>query len=646
MSSISLSSQPKGQSSPIIKSRASTNQVQKPDDVNDSPRSSYSVLSAPSVARTPSAPSTPTMSHHSTPADPRGPSPSPRVSPAIPSAQPRCPVPGMEAYRPPYYPQHGPNAPHFHPQEQQLMHGQPGAVMPSQQPSPTMQQQQPMAYYPPENGVQPPPPPRGPIDGYNRPPPPPPSSNYRPAQPFYSHQGPSVSSNVGQGHFAEQAAHSRPESMYSATGSVYGRPPGIHHQPRPYAPPVAVDNTYMPDSSLLAASHAGRRKKNSQFPPATFENLSKFRNEAKSSGDPRLLLDLAKYLLEAVPQVCTNEQDPKRAKKVRDAMTMEAQKIVKKLATHSGIGKTGYADAQFFLANCYGNGAMGLQIDPEKAFSLYVQGSKQGHPGCTYRAAVCYDAGAGTKRDKAHAIQFYRKAANLGDPSAMYKLGMILLKGGLGQPKNPPEGISWLKRAASQADEDYPYALHELGLAYETEGIPSVIPDINYSRDLFTQAAQYGYSPSQFKLGLAYENGLLNCPVDPRRSIAWYSKAAEQGHLEAELALSGWYLTGAEGILMQNDAEAYLWARKAADKGYAKAEYAVGYYTETGIGVRQNLEEAKKWYMRAAAQNNRKAMQRLTELKKFGNARPQQRQHHTRTPGNAGGAKESDCTIM
>ncbi|KAG8882197.1 hypothetical protein FRB99_004672, partial [Tulasnella sp. 403] len=105
-------------------------------------------------------------------------------------------------------------------------------------------------------------------------------------------------------------------------------------------------------------------------------------------------------------------------------------------------------------------------------------------------------------------------------------------------------------------------------------------------------------------------------------SIAWYSKAAERGDPEAELCLSGWYLTGCEGILKQSDSEAYLWARKAANKGWPRAEYAVGYYAEVGIGVQQDMELARRWYMRAAAQGNKRAMARLTELKRMGNRRP------------------------
>ncbi|KAJ2270241.1 hypothetical protein IW137_001573, partial [Coemansia sp. RSA 1287] len=85
------------------------------------------------------------------------------------------------------------------------------------------------------------------------------------------------------------------------------------------------------------------------------------------------------------------------------------------------------------------------------------------------------------------------------------------------------------------------------------------------------------------------------------------------------LALSGWYLTGAEPHLPQNDVEAFLWARRAADRKLAKAEYAVGYYYECGIGVAHpDVNEAQKWYLKAAHQNNRRAANRLKELKQMG----------------------------
>ncbi|GAA6013318.1 hypothetical protein JCM10207_000853 [Rhodosporidiobolus poonsookiae] len=398
-------------------------------------------------------------------------------------------------------------------------------------------------------------------------------------------------------------------------------------------------------STLSTASGAS----SSSGPPITKASVDEYRQRIKADPDPEAQFNFAKYLIEAAKKINSSASgDEKAAKKYRDALLAESLKLIKRLATQGGgLGKPAYADAQFFLANCLGNGSLGLQIDHEKAYNLYVQASKQNHSAATYRTAVCNELGAGTRRDHARAVLFYRKASALGDTAGMYKLGMILLHGLLGQQRNPKEALAWLKRAASQADEDNPHALHELGLLYEkppalvsstTASLgakaaaqlqqqhlqaggppPTIVPfDPVQAREYFTQAAQLGYPPSQFKLGSCYEFGTLTCPVDPRRSIAWYTRAAERGDSGAELALSGWYLTGSEGVLKQSDSEAYLWARRAANKGLPKAEYAVGYYSEVGIGVKADLEEAKRWYMRAAAQGNKRAMQRLTELKKLG----------------------------
>ncbi|KAJ9097863.1 hypothetical protein QFC19_006656 [Naganishia cerealis] len=340
-------------------------------------------------------------------------------------------------------------------------------------------------------------------------------------------------------------------------------------------------------------------------PPYTKEFVDDYRARMKGDPDPEAQFAFAKYLIEAARIIgddMAKHGDSRGGKKYRDNLLAESLKHIKRLATS---GSEPYAEAQFFLANMYGTGQLGLTVDYEKAYQLYMQASKQNHPAATYRTAVCNELGAGTRKEANRAVLFYRKAASLRDTAAMYKLGMVLLNGLLEQPRNQREGITWLRRAAQQADEENPHALHELAMLHENpnllgRGAALVPKDPIMSRDLYIQAAQLGYPPSQFKLGTCYEYGTLGCPVDPKRSIAWLSRAAEKGDPEAELALSGWFLTGAEGVLKQNDGEAYLWARKSANKGLAKAEFAVGYYTEVGIGVKQDLELAKRWYMRAA----------------------------------------------
>ncbi|KAF8758452.1 HCP-like protein [Rhizoctonia solani] len=370
--------------------------------------------------------------------------------------------------------------------------------------------------------------------------------------------------------------------------------------------------------------------------PYTKEFVDQYRASMKEDPDPESHFKYAKYLIEAAKRIGEDAQDQRAVRKYRDTLIGESLKVIRKLAT---TGDT-FPDAQFFLANCYGTGMLGLQVDHEKAYHLYMQAAKQNHAAACYRVAVCNEIGAGTRKDPKHAFAFYKKAASLGDTAAMYKLGMIYLQGQLGQQKSPRDGVPWLRRAAEQADVENPHALHELGLLHEQPGSQVVVHDEAYAKDLFTRAAQLGFVRSQFKLGAAYEYGQLTCPVDPKRSIAWYTKAAQKGDAEAELALSGWYLTGSEGVLKQSDSEAYLWARRAANKGLSKAEYAVGYYAEVGIGLKVDVEFAKRWYMRAAAQGNKRAMARLTDLKRAGNRRVAPGARPTRAQAN-----NEDCVI-
>lgn len=387
-------------------------------------------------------------------------------------------------------------------------------------------------------------------------------------------------------------------------------PDALPHHPVPFRPghdqgakPVPVRQYNATPASGAAPAAPQQMPLGPTRPaPVTQQELDQLQQRARSNpSDQALQLLLAKKLAEASKVLVADNSrlDPKTKNKTKEKYILEAHKIVKKLAS------AGYSEGQFYLADCYGEGRLGLPTDPKEAFSLYQSAAKQGHAQSAYRVAVCceigQEEGGGTKRDPFKAVQWYKRAASLGDTPAMYKMGMISLKGLLGQSLSPREGVSWLKRAAERADSENPHALHELALMYQNaSGNDVVIRDEAYAYQLFQQAADLGYKFSQFRLGAAYENGLMGCPVDNRMSIIWYTRAAAQGEHQSELALSGWYLTGSEGILQQNDTEAYLWARKAATAGLAKAEYAMGYFTEVGIGATANLDDAKRWYWRAA----------------------------------------------
>jgi TPR repeat protein len=398
--------------------------------------------------------------------------------------------------------------------------------------------------------------------------------------------------------------------------------------------------------------------------PVTYDELFRLREAVKKNpSDQAAHLFLVKRLVEAA-NVLSNEDgraDARTTQKNREKFIFEAHKNVKKLVSAN------YTDAMFYLADCYGTGQLGLAVDAKEAFGLYQAAAKIGHPPSAYRTAVCcemgQEAGGGTRKDPLKAVQWYRRAAALGDVPAMYKLGMILLKGLLGQQQSLGEAMIWLQRAADRADEENPHALHELATIYENAPPGGkVIRDEGYALQLYKKASRMGYRQSQSRLGKAFEYGQLGCPIDNRSSIHWYSKAAAQEDHEAELALSGWYLTGSPDILKQSDSEAYLWARKAAVAEMPKAEFAMGYFSETGIGCPKSLEDAKRWYGRAAsklkhvlepvglhanevffaAHKYPKAQERLEELKRGGSKGLKNRERHSRSNGN----KNEDCVVM
>ncbi|KAF8436935.1 hypothetical protein L210DRAFT_983857 [Boletus edulis BED1] len=437
--------------------------------------------------------------------------------------------------------------------------------------------------------------------GMGPPPPQPLMNSYLPPNPY--------------GQTALQASQSMPylppTNVYSGPPGPLGPSPGTPAPPGPgaYGPAPTLPQGFDDPEFEMRLSGASVNRSGTidpssrktkavdlSAPPITKEYIDQYRQRIKGDPDPEAHFLYAKYLIEAAKKIGIDAKDQRAVKRYRDLLIQESLKTIRRLATQNEP----YDEAQFFLANCHGTGMLGLQVDHERAYHLYLQSAKQNNPSAAYRVAVCNEIGAGTRRDPARAAAFYRKAASLGDTAAMYKLGMILLLGSLGEQKNPREAINWLKRAAEQADEENPHALHELAMLHEMPNSQFVVHDPAYAKQLYTQAAHLGYTQSQFKLGQCYEYGVLACPVDPKRSIAWYTKAAEKGYSEAELALSGWYLTGSEGVLKQSDSEAYLWARKAANKGLSKAEYAVGYYAEVGIGIKQDIDFAKRWYMRAA----------------------------------------------
>lgn len=117
----------------------------------------------------------------------------------------------------------------------------------------------------------------------------------------------------------------------------------------------------------------------------------------------------------------------------------------------------------------------------------------------------------------------------------------------------------------------------------------------------YTKAAEQGHADAQFSLASFYYSG-KGGNQNSELAVKWYTKAAEQGHADAQLHLGNIYSYGK--TVAQNDELAVKWYKKAAEQGLARAQGALGNMYYGGFGAAQSTELAVKWYRKAAEQGH------------------------------------------
>ncbi len=96
---------------------------------------------------------------------------------------------------------------------------------------------------------------------------------------------------------------------------------------------------------------------------------------------------------------------------------------------------------------------------------------------------------------------------------------------------------------------------------------------------------------------------------DEPQAVAWYRKAAKQGHPSAQYNLG--VCCQKERGMRQDDVQAVRWYRKAADQGVADAQYNLGIMYASGQGVQRDNDQAVAWWHKAAEQNHELAIKTL-----------------------------------
>lgn len=120
------------------------------------------------------------------------------------------------------------------------------------------------------------------------------------------------------------------------------------------------------------------------------------------------------------------------------------------------------------------------------------------------------------------------------------------------------------------------------------------------------KAAEQGYAPAQWNLGVKYQSGLMGLQRDHVQAAHWYRMAADQGFGPAQLHLGGIFALGPDAV--RDHRQAATLFRKAAEQGLALAQVQLAAAYEMGHGVIQDHVQAATWYRLAAEQGDVFAM--------------------------------------
>ncbi len=275
----------------------------------------------------------------------------------------------------------------------------------------------------------------------------------------------------------------------------------------------------------------------------------------------------------------------------------------------------------------------GTSVNPKKAFKYYEMGAKKEHVESMTNLAICYNRGFGAREDQALAFYWYEKAAEQGFMKAQL-LCAQRCETGKGTEKDLEKAIWWYEQAARQGSEKAIQRLQEImaqrneaferGTALEASGNPEA------ALEAFLLAADWGHPEAQNICARLFaqagnvqkekywrermaENSPDACYEKAREyatwstkkeeSRFWMEKAAEQGHLEAQLNCYDYYIDQEHCDFTR----ALYWVEKAAIQGHAEAQYTCAEFYMIGRGTKEDKQRALYWVEKAAEQGHIKS---------------------------------------
>ena len=272
--------------------------------------------------------------------------------------------------------------------------------------------------------------------------------------------------------------------------------------------------------------------------------------------------------------------------------------------------ESGYAPAQYQLGQCY-EGGIGVQRNLAKAFRWYWMASDKSRPAQERLNKDSYQG---------QLAKWLKKAVNRSDFQEVDLAEIMCMLGschmhGWGVDRDMKLAVEWWRKAAELGNA---YANDCLGYCYST-GQGDLPKDIEQAFAHYMKAAEGEYAGAYFTLGLCYSegNGVVQ---NDEKAFLWFKKAAENNNPMAWIELAKCYYAG-RGVSVDYD-RAVEWYRKAIDTdGYVSPDAlrGLGDCYSSGRGVEQDWEKAVEFYREAAKKSDPEAQYLLARCYAEGN---------------------------
>lgn len=243
-----------------------------------------------------------------------------------------------------------------------------------------------------------------------------------------------------------------------------------------------------------------------------------------------------------------------------------------------------------------------------------------------------YLNGVGVPVNYVAAMNYFKKAAHMGNLDAMINIGKLYQEG-LGVVQNNYEALGWYKAAANKGNVEAMYLTAKL---YNSSN------DISKNKELaiqfYEKAASFGYEDAMFPLACLYEEKfvylqnmsikefektdgaqyLINLGESSTKAFVWFKKSAELGNVEAMFRTAQKCEDNYKLHNKENESEladALEWYFRAADAGHhQEAMFRLAQIFDTGCYVPLvpiDKDMALFWYRKAAKAGQYKAMYKV-----------------------------------